>query len=96
MTDYFELKKDRYRKTPSISSTKFQSLNVSCVLLQLSSLNPLKPGVKLRMKMQLEQRRQAMLQLHLSYQQFNCLLRCDLYKRFYGMPYIAFSTGCPS
>ena len=25
-----------------------------------------------------------MLQLHLSYQQFCCLLRCDLYKRFYG------------
>ena len=40
-----------YRKTSSISRTKFQSLNVSCVLLQLSSLNPLKPGVKLRMKM---------------------------------------------
>ena len=40
-----------YRKTSSISRTKFQSLNVSCVLLQLSLLNPLKPGVKLRMKM---------------------------------------------
>ena len=40
-----------YRKTSSISRTKFQSLNVSCVLLQLSSLKPLKPGVKLRMKM---------------------------------------------
>ena len=38
-------------KTSSISRTKFQSLNVSCVLLQLSSLNPLKPGVKLRLKM---------------------------------------------
>ena len=25
-----------------------------------------------------------MLQLHMSYQQFNCLLRCDLHKRFYG------------
>ena len=32
----------------------------------------------------MEQRRQAMLQLHLSYQQFHCLLRCDLYERFYG------------
>ena len=40
-----------YRKTSSISRTKFQNLNVSCILLQLSSLNPLKPGVKLRMKM---------------------------------------------
>ena len=73
-----------YRKTSSISRAKSQNLNVSCILLQLSLLNPLKPGVKLRMKMQLEQRWQAMLQLHLSYQQFYCLLRCDLYKRFYG------------
>ena len=40
-----------YRKTSSISRTKFQNLNVSCILLQLSSLNALKPGVKLRMKM---------------------------------------------
>ena len=40
-----------YRKTFSISRTKFQSLNVSCVLLQLSSLNPLKPGVKLLTQM---------------------------------------------
>ena len=40
-----------YRKTSSISRTKSQSLNDSCILLQLSSLNPLKPGVKLRMKM---------------------------------------------
>ena len=39
------------RKTYSISRTKSQSLNVSCILAQLSSLNPLKPGVKLKMKM---------------------------------------------
>ena len=38
-------------KTSSISHTKSQSLNVSCILLQLSSPNSLKPGVKLRMKM---------------------------------------------
>ena len=38
-------------KTPSISRTKSQNLNASCILLQLSSSNPLKPGVKLRMKM---------------------------------------------
>ena len=31
------------------------------------------------MKMQLEQRRQALLQLHLSEQQFYCLLRCGLH-----------------
>ena len=40
-----------YRKTSSISRTKFQNSNVSCILLQLSSLNPLKPDVKWRMKM---------------------------------------------
>ena len=59
-----------YRKTSSINRTKSQTLNVSCILLQLSSRFPLKPDVKLRIKIQLEQRRQAMLQLHLSYQQF--------------------------
>ena len=41
------LLKTYYRKTSSISRTKSQSLNDSCILLQLSSLNPLKPGVKL-------------------------------------------------
>ena len=40
-----------YRKTSRISRTKSKSLNVSCILLQLSSLNLLKPGVKFRMKM---------------------------------------------
>ena len=44
--------------------------------------NSLKPGVKSRMKMQLEQRRQGMLQLHLNNQQVYCLLSCDLYERF--------------
>ena len=33
-----------YHKTSSISRTKSQSLNASCILLQLSSHNPLKPG----------------------------------------------------
>ena len=40
-----------YHKTSSISRTKSQNLNASCILLQFSSLNPLKPGVKFRMKM---------------------------------------------
>ena len=40
-----------YRKTSSISRTKSQNLNVSCLLLQWSLPNSLKPGVKLRMKM---------------------------------------------
>ena len=39
-----------YHKTSSIRHTKSQNLNVSCILLQLSSLHPLKPVVKLRMK----------------------------------------------
>ena len=46
------LKEDTtYRKTSSISRTQLQNLNVSCPLLQLSMPNPLKPGVKLIMKM---------------------------------------------
>ena len=36
------------------------------------------------LKIQLEQRRQTMLQLHPSDQQLYCLLGCDLYKRFGG------------
>ena len=41
----------RYRKTSSISRTKSQNLYVSNLVMQLSLLNPLKPGVKSRMKM---------------------------------------------
>ena len=40
-----------YRKTASISRTKSQRWNVPCTILKLSSLNPLKPGVKFGMKM---------------------------------------------
>ena len=61
-----------YRQTSNISHTKFQNLNVSRLVLQLSLPNLLKPGVKSRIKMQLEQRRQAMLQLNLGDQQFCC------------------------
>ena len=56
-----------YRKISYIRRTKSQNLTNSCLVLQLSLSNPLKTGVKSRM--------QAMLQLHLSDQQFNCLLR---------------------
>ena len=35
-----------YRETSSISRTKSQNVNVSNLVLQLSLLNPLKPGVK--------------------------------------------------
>ena len=40
-----------YRKTSSISRTKFQNLNGFRLVLQLSLLNALEPGVKSRMKM---------------------------------------------
>ena len=40
-----------YRKVSNIRRTKSQNLNASRLILQLSLPNPLKPGVKLRMKM---------------------------------------------
>ena len=39
-----------YRKTSSLSRAKSESLTVSGIVLQLALVNPLKPGVKLRMK----------------------------------------------
>ena len=69
---------ENYRHFPNIRRNKFQTLNVSCLVLQLSLPNPLKPGVKPGIKMQLEQRRQTMIQLHLNDQQFHCLLRICL------------------
>ena len=57
---------------------QIQNFNVSGLILLLSLPNALKPGVKLRKKMWLEQRRQAMLQLHLNDQQVYCPLRCFL------------------
>ena len=68
-----------YRQVSNIRCTKSQHLKCSSTVLRLSLPNPLKPDVKSRMKMQLEQRRQTMLQLHLSDRQFYCLLRCVLY-----------------
>ena len=82
ITTYKEVHKNKvytYRKVSNIRCTKSPNLNDSRLVLQLSLSNILKPGIKSRMKMQLEQRRQAMLQLHLSHQQFNCLLKCVLY-----------------
>ena len=55
-----------YCKTSNISHTQSQNFSDFRVALQLSLADPLKPGVKSRMKMWLEQRQQAMLQLHLS------------------------------
>ena len=54
------------RKTFNTRRTNSQNLNFSPLVLQLYLPNPLKRGFKSRMKMLLEQRRQAMLQLHLS------------------------------
>ena len=68
-----------YHKISNIRRTKSPNLNVSSHVLPLSLPNPTKPGVKSRMKMELEQRRQVMLQLHLNYRQFYCLLECVLY-----------------
>ena len=39
-----------YRQIPNTIRTKSQTLNVSCLVLQLSLPNPLKPGIKLKMK----------------------------------------------
>ena len=68
----------------NIRHTKSQNLTVSRLVLQLSLCSILKPGVKSRMKMLLEQRRQALLQLHLSDQQLYCLLSSNSYWRIEG------------
>ena len=47
----FELLQMSYNQTSNIRHTKSQNLNVSCLALQLSLCNLLKPGVKLRIKM---------------------------------------------
>ena len=41
----------KYRQTSNIRRTKFQNLNVSRIVLQLSLSNRLKPGVNSKMKM---------------------------------------------
>ena len=71
-----------YRQLSNIRRIKSQNINVSGLVLQLPLPNPFKPGVESRMKMKLEQRRQVMLQLHLSKKQIYCLLRCAFNKRF--------------
>ena len=67
-----------------IRYTKSPNLTVPRLVSQLSLPNPMKPGVNSRMNMKLEQRQQALLQIHLSDQQFYCLLWCVLYWRLYG------------
>ena len=70
----------RYRQTFIKRLSKSQHLTVTSLVLWLSLPNTWKPGVKSRMKMRLEQHRQAILQPHLSDQQFHCLLKCVLYE----------------
>ena len=67
---------ETHRKMSDISRTKLQNLNDSGLVLHLSLPSSLKPGVRARMKMQLS----ALLQLHLSDQQFHCQLRYGLYE----------------
>ena len=59
-------RKGIYCKISNIRHTKSLHLIVPLLFLQMSLPNPMKPDVRLKMKMLLEQRRQAMLQLHLS------------------------------
>ena len=68
-----------YCEISNITRTKLQNWNDSHLVLQLFLPNPLKPVIKSIIKMLLEQRRQALLQLHLRYEQCYCLLRCNLY-----------------
>ena len=65
-----------YRQSSNISLTISHNVSVSRLVLPLSLPNPLKPGVKSRMNMDLVQRLSALLQLLLSDQQFYCLLGC--------------------
>ena len=66
---------ETHRKMSDISRTKLQNSYDSRLVLHLSLPSSLKPGVRARMKMQLS----ALLQLHLSDQQFHCQLR------YYGL-----------
>ena len=51
MTIQYQAGIDDNRKISNTRRTKSQNLNVSRLVLQLSLLNPMKPGVKSRMKM---------------------------------------------
>ena len=55
----FTIWRENHIQISNISRARSQTLNVSRLGLQLSLPNPLKPGVKSRMKMYLEQHRQA-------------------------------------
>ena len=57
--------RESYRQISNIGGTKSQTLSTSHLVLRVSLSNALKPSVKSRMKMYLEQRWQAMLELQL-------------------------------
>ena len=61
-----------YCEISNISHTKSKTLNVSCLILQLTLLSQ-------EWRCSFKQCQQAMLQLHLSDKQFYCLLMCTLY-----------------
>ena len=67
-----------YHKSSHIRRIKSHNLNDSRLVLQLSLP---KPGVQSKMKMQLEQRRQAVLQPHLSDQRFISYLGATYIRR---------------
>ena len=68
-----------YHRISNIRRTEFEKLSVPRFVMQLYLPNSLILCAGSRVKMLLEQRRQAMLQLHLSDQEFYCLYRCVLY-----------------
>ena len=70
---YLGVCKYMYRETSNLSPNKSQNLNDSRIVLQLSLLNPLTPGVQWRMK-KLERRGQALLQLYLGESDNTCKL----------------------
>ena len=73
-----------YHQISNISRTKSQNIKriSSRLAVGCPMPNPLKTGNKSKIKMLLEQRRQAIFQLHLSDRQFYGQLRCGLYLRF--------------
>ena len=51
LSEAIELKDWMYRQISNIRCTQSQNINVCRLVLKVSLPNPLKPGVKLRMKM---------------------------------------------
>ena len=71
-----------YRQISNVRCSKSQILNDSHLVLPLSLLNPLKPGVEVENEDVVGAVATGILQPHLSDEWFHCLLRCALYYRF--------------